>query len=77
MCGTHGKLLEWIETQNIKFHFRLKFQLKSIIHFLSYNLPKLSYLKDHEELKFATIDLTDEMREMDGSVIECRYVDPD
>ncbi len=29
-----------------------------------------------EELKYGTIDLTNEMREMDGSVIECRYVDP-
>ncbi|KAI9556338.1 hypothetical protein GHT06_018912 [Daphnia sinensis] len=71
MCGTNKDLLEWTENEAQSCSFRLRIP-KEIQD------PKEADLLiggPNKEKKYETIPLTDEIRKLDGRIVECRYVD--
>ena len=63
-------LFQWDQKNDEDFHFRLKIQPgKSDIGDLLVVGP------GRREMKFDTMNLTSEMKEMDGKIIECRRAD--
>ncbi|KAI9556336.1 hypothetical protein GHT06_018910 [Daphnia sinensis] len=72
ICGTNYDIFQWTENEDHLCSFRLKIP-KEIKE------PKEAHLlvggPYRTEIKWETIPLTDDLRKLDGCIVDCRYVD--
>ena len=69
-CGACPDLFQWDQKNDEDFHFRLKIRPGN-----DRTADLLVVGPGRRDMKYDTINLTPEMKEMDGEIIECRRVD--
>ena len=69
-CGACPDLFQWDQKNDQDFHFRLKIQTGN-----DRIADLLVVGPGRRKIKYDTINVTPEMKKMDGEIIECRRVD--